>query len=416
MFKKTKRRLVILNALVFFILQNLFGAMIYFYTHYSLYHQADQTILDKKNHLLSENKDKLSIELDPERDENHRLIYILWEKGHKLNEVVPANAISTANSNHFLGLINKQGLQSISIGGVSYRLVTVPVASKKNYAPVQNIQIIYNLKRENDMLAHLLMVIGFGSLLSVFIAILAGIYLASKALIPIRKSWEKQQKFVADASHELRTPLSVMKLNLEHLFRHPDHNIEQESETIHQAIREINFLSKMVSELLTLARSDSNQQQLVQETIQLDDILRQVVKDFKTLAMIKQIQLTADIHPIKMTGDKERLKQLFVILLDNALKYTKENGSISIKSSVKNSRALIDITDTGIGIAKEDLPHIFDRYYRGDKSRTRHLEGSGLGLSIANWIVQSHLGKIRIMSNEGDGTQVSVSFPIKHRN
>lgn len=263
------------------------------------------------------------------------------------------------------------------------------------------------------MLSHLLMVIGFGSLISVFIALLGGIYLANKALIPIRKSWDKQQQFVADASHELRTPLSVMKLNLEHLFRHPDRSIEQESETIHQTIKELNYLSKMSTDLLTLARSDAVPLQVMQEPIQLDEILNQVVRDFNGLALLKHIQLTADIQPIRIIGDKERIKQLFVILLDNALKYTKDHGKISISGEVKGSRAIIDMVDTGIGISKQDLPNIFDRYYRGDKSRTRHIEGSGLGLSIAQWIVQSHSGKIRVISKEGEGTQVMVQFPVK---
>jgi two-component system, OmpR family, sensor histidine kinase CiaH len=415
MFKKTKRRLVILNALVFFILQNVFGAIIYFYTHFSLYQQVDQTILEKKNHLLHE-KEKLGEELSPEREENHRLIYLLWEKGNKQYQVIPRNTLTTKAAGDFSTLLNRTGLQSASISGESYRVITMSVSMKKVDAPVQHIQIIYNLKRENEMLDHLLIVIGFGSLFSVFIAILAGIYLANKALIPIKKSWEKQQQFVADASHELRTPLSVMKLNLEHLFRHPDDTIEQESETIHQVIQEINYMSKMTADLLTLARSDSDQLQIVQESFQLDEVLHQVVKDFKSLAFKKNIEVTAEISPIKLIGDKERLKQLFVILLDNALKYTKENGFISIKSTIKNSRAVIDVSDTGIGIPQSDLPYIYDRYYRGDKSRTRHLEGSGLGLSIARWIIESHSGKIRIMSKVGEGTHVLVSLPLKYKN
>jgi two-component system sensor histidine kinase CiaH len=412
MFKKTKRRLVILNALVFFILQNAFGAMIYFYTHYSLYHQVDQTILEKKNHLLHE-KEKLGSQLNPEREENHRLIYLLWEKRNQLHQVIPQNSLSNPATGHFSPLLNKSGLQSITIGAESYRVINISVSKDKEYLPVQNIQIIYNLKREKEMLDHLLIVIGFGSLLSVFIAIMAGVYLANKALIPIKISWEKQQQFVADASHELRTPLSVMKLNLEHLFRHPDNRIEQESETIHQAIQEINYMSKMTSDLLALARSDSNQLQIIQAPIQLDEILNQVVKDFNSLAILKNIHINTEIHPIKIMGDNEKLKQSFVILLDNAIKYSKENGSILIKSSVKNSHAIIEVLDTGIGISKTDLPHIFDRYYRGDKSRNRHLEGSGLGLSIAQWIIHSHSGKIRVMSNEGDGTHVFVSLPLK---
>jgi signal transduction histidine kinase len=413
MFKKTKRRLVFLNALVFFILQNAFGAMVYFYMQYSLYHQVDQTILEKQTHLLHE-KEKIGTELSPEKEENHRLVYILYDKDNKLSQVIPKNSVSHRDSQSFSHLVKKEGLQSTTIGGESYRYINLSVSKAKQYAPVQTIQIIYNLKHENEMLSHLLMIIGFGSLLSVFIAIIAGIYLANKALIPIKLSWEKQQQFVADASHELRTPLSVMKLNLEHLFRHPDHSVEQESETIHQAIQEIHYMSKMTTDLLTLARTDSNQLQMIYEPIQLDAILHQVEKDFHALALLKNIQLTADIHPIKMVGDKERLKQLFVILLDNALKYTKENGSISINSSIKNSRAIIDIFDTGIGIPKADLPYIFDRYYRGDKSRTRHLEGSGLGLSIARWIVESHSGKIRVTSKEGEGTHVLVSLPLKN--
>ena len=413
MFKKTKLRLVVLNALVFFILQNIFGTSIYLYMHYSLYHQVDNNILEKKDHLLHE-KENMGEEFNQEREENHRLIYLLWEKDHKLKKIIPSNSLTKINTERFLKLLNKEGLQSFSIGSTSYRFINISVSTNKNYASVEKIQVIYNLKREKEMLSHLLMVIGIGSVISIFIAILAGIYLARKALIPIKHSWEKQQQFVADASHELRTPLSVMKLNLEHLFRHPDHSIEQESEIIHQAIQEINYLSKMTSDLLTLARSDSNELLLRAEPIYLDNILDKVVKEFSALAALKKIEITAEIQPIEMIGDRERLKQLFIILLDNALKYTKENGAISVQTSSKNSRALIEISDTGIGISSEDLPHIFDRYYRGDKSRTRHLEGSGLGLSIAQWIVQSHSGKIRITSNEGEGTHVFISLPSKN--
>ncbi|MED4228989.1 HAMP domain-containing sensor histidine kinase [Neobacillus cucumis] len=408
MFKRTKLRLVILNSLVFFVLQNAFGSMIYFYMHYSLYHQVDTTISEKKRHLLGEHE-RLSKELNPEREENHRLAYLLWDEKNQLYQMIPQKSLSKKVADGFSSLLNKEGIQTITVDGNSYKYLNMSMAQDS----VKKIQIIYNLKRENDMLSHLLMVIGFGSLISVFIALLGGIYLANKALIPIRKSWDKQQQFVADASHELRTPLSVMKLNLEHLFRHPDRSIEQESETIHQTIKELNYLSKMSTDLLTLARSDAVPLQVMQEPILLDEILNQVVRDFNGLALLKHIQLTADLQPIRIIGDKERIKQLFVILLDNALKYTKDHGKISISGEVKGSRAIIDMVDTGIGISKQDLPNIFDRYYRGDKSRTRHIEGSGLGLSIAQWIVQSHSGKIRVISKEGEGTQVMVQFPVK---
>ena len=415
MFKRTRQRLVILNALVFFILLNLLGGMAYFYTKYSLYHQVDHTILEKKYHLINDQDDIVESELSPEREENHRLAYLLWDKNGKLYGVVPKVAKKIIDASSFSHLRNKEGLQSINIGPVSYRYVNLSVANNKKNPSLQSIQIVYNLQRENEMLDHLLFVIGFGSLISVFIAIIAGVYLANKALVPIRLSWEKQQQFVADASHELRTPLSVMKLNLEHLFRHPDHSIEQESETIHQAIQEINYLGKMSADLLTLARSDTDQLEILKETIQLDDIINQVIKDFQSLAVVKSVKVSAEVSPIKIIGDRERLKQLFIILLDNALKYTRENGLIEIKANARNSRAMIEISDTGVGIPNDDLPFIFDRYFRGDKSRTRHLEGSGLGLSIAQWIVHAHGGKIRVMSKLGEGTQVVVNIPLKDK-
>lgn len=413
MFKRTKRRLVILNALVFFILQNLLGGMVYVYTRYSLYQQVDQSILEKKDYLIHDRDDLIENDLNPNRDQDHRLVYLLWDKDGNVCRIIPTDASTAVDIQSFSKLRDTHGMQSVTINSVSYRYVNLPVSNSRSPS-IQSVQIIYNLQRENDMLNHLLMVIGFGSLLSVFIAILAGIYLANKALVPIKKSWEKQQQFVTDASHELRTPLSVMKLNLEHLFRHPGNSIEQESETIHQVIQEINYLAKMTADLLTLARSDSNQLEVMKEPLDLDNILGHVVKHFKSLAVVKDIKIDDEISPIRMMGDRERLKQLFIILLDNALKYTKEQGTIMVRAGMKNSRITIEISDTGIGIRAEDLPYIFDRYYRGDKSRTRHVEGSGLGLSIAQWIVHSHGGKIRVTSKEGEGTQMVISFLLKH--
>ncbi|MGV3465144.1 MAG: sensor histidine kinase [Heyndrickxia sp.] len=413
MFNRTKLRLVILNAIVFFILQNLLGGIIFIYTKYSLYHQVDKMMMEKKSHLLKEHDINIERELNPEREENSRLIYLLWKKDGSLYRMVPKETPASLDVDYFTHLRDKKGLQTVNVKSKSYRILNLSISVHNQNSSQLDIQIIYNLNRENEMLNHLLIVIGFGSLLSVFIAIIAGVYLANRALVPIRLSWDKQQRFVADASHELRTPLSVMKLNLEYLFRHPTNSIEQESESIHQVIQEINYLIKMSSDLLTLARSDSEQLEVMNEILEVDEVLRPVVNNFKYLALAKNIKLYDDISPMKMIGDRERIKQLFIILLDNALKYTREEGTISIQAGIKNSRVVIEISDTGIGISKEELPFIFDRYYRGDKSRTRQLEGSGLGLSIAKWIIQSHGGKIRVTSKEGEGTQIHMSFPMK---
>ncbi len=418
MFNRTRTRLVVLNAVVFLILLNLFGAMLYFYTQYRLYQEADSTLKDMKNHLINDHDPDhpggLGKLLSPERTERSRLTYLLWQEDGDLEQILPDQAMTSSAAAKFDKEKKKKGIQSIKVGSNTYHFINVSVEHNGRYHSLQTVQVVYNLQREREMLKHLLMVISFGGLFSVLLAIIAGFYLANKALVPIKKAWDRQQQFVADASHELRTPLSVMKLNLEQLFRHPDHTVEQDSETISQAIQEINYMSKMTTDLLTLARSDSNQLEDIKVPVLLNEILAQTVKDFKALAELKGIGMQADISaPLEMLGDKERLKQCFVILLDNALKYNKENGTISVISSIKNGKAVIDINDTGVGIPEEDLPYIFDRYYRGDKSRTRQYEGTGLGLAIAKWIVHSHGGKIRVTSQAGEGTNVQVTFPLK---
>jgi two-component system, OmpR family, sensor histidine kinase CiaH len=416
MFKKTRRRLVFHNAIVFLILLNLFGAMLYFYTQYRLYRTANATIEDMKKDLVADQSDDVGKLISPERAENNRVIYLLWQKGGELGHVVPERGMNPSVAKKFGEAKNKKGIQSITIDSRSYHFVNIPITHDKKYHALQTIQIVYNLEREKEMLSHLLIVFSFGDLFSVFLAVIAGLYLANKAFIPIKKTWDQQQQFVADASHELRTPLSVMKLNLEHLFRHPDHTIEQESETISQVIQEINYMTRMTKDLLTLARSDADQLDMVKTPTRFDHILNQVVKDFKALAQLKDIDLQSEIPtPIEMLGDSERLKQCVVVLLDNALKYTKSQGVITVAANIRNGKAILDITDTGVGIPEEDLPYIFDRYYRGDKSRTRQFEGTGLGLSIAKWIIQSHGGKIRVTSKVGIGTHVQVSFSLKMR-
>jgi two-component system sensor histidine kinase CiaH len=333
---------------------------------------------------------------------------------------IPEHAIYMKNVQKFRPVSTGQSLRTIQIDGHFYRILELPLEKDHKGQGKGNtdqiFQLVYNLQPEKEMLRHLLMVTGFEGIVSSVAAVVAGIYLANKALIPIQLAWKKQQQFVADASHELRTPLAVIKLHLERLFRHPNHTIEQESEHISEVIRETSRMIKMVSDLLTLARSDSNQLQILCQEIRLDKILERVTQQFKEVAMVKQIEFNTSISsPITMVGDEERLHQLFVILLDNAFKYNKEKGTVRVVCLKKASQAQIEIKDTGIGIAKNDIPYIFDRFFRGDKARTRTHEGTGLGLSIAKWIVEAHKGKIYVESELGVGTRFIIHLPIKEK-
>jgi len=241
-----------------------------------------------------------------------------------------------------------------------------------------------------------------------------GYYLARRALVPIRAAWEKQQQFVADASHELRTPLTVVKSNAELLLRHPEHTVEEETIRITNVIRETIRMSKLVSTLFTLARADANQIELQMLPLILSDVVIHVTEQFQPLAEMKSIILQVDIKDeIELVADKERLHQLFVILLDNAIKYTLPQGNINLVCRKQSNMAFIKVVDTGCGIGPEDLPKVFDRFYRGDKVRSREAGGAGLGLAIAHWIVEKHGGKIWATSEVGIGTQIHITFPIE---
>lgn len=234
--------------------------------------------------------------------------------------------------------------------------------------------------------------------------------------MPIQRSWEKQTQFVSDASHELRTPLSVIQTHLELLFRHPTNTIEEECATIYKSLTEVKRLSKLVQDLLTLARSDSNEQLINQELFSMDELLRHIVEQFEPIADMKDIKIEDEIEKnIIYFGDKDRIHQLLVILLDNALKYSDLNGKITIFSKKEGSSLRINIEDTGTGIPDKDLPFIFDRFYRSDKARTKATGGTGLGLSIAKWIVEAHGGQISAESRFHKGSQFIIKLPFKNQ-
>lgn len=274
-------------------------------------------------------------------------------------------------------------------------------------------QFISNVDAEVNMLRRLLFVLLIGGSSGLIVAVIAGYYLANRALIPVRLSMEKQQQFVSDASHELRTPLSVIHAHAELLLRHPEHTIEQDSKHISTVLQETRRMSKLVSGLLTLARTDSNQAELDLRPVQLDRIIHDCAEKMRMLADVKNMIMQLDVdESIPMHADEERLHQLLMIVLDNAITYTPDGGFIRISGRKLAHTAYLEVADTGDGIPADCLPHIFDRFYRGDKARVRRQGGTGLGLAIAHWIVERHNGKIRIESKLAAGTQVFITLPL----
>lgn len=246
-------------------------------------------------------------------------------------------------------------------------------------------------------------------LVTLILIFFASLSITQRALIPVREAWQKQVDFTSDASHELRTPLSVIQTNLECATDTPDETISENEQWFNNIKAETIHMTKLVNDLLTLFRSDSGVKVVNKEDFDLERVLEDTVNGMKTYAEKKGIILQSFIQPrLKLYGDKELLNRLTIILLDNAIKYTPAPGKVELYAKQDGSDIVIKVSDTSVGIDKKHIDKIFDRFYRADTARSGSIEGSGLGLSIAKWIVTEHKGSITVNSEPGRGTEITV--------
>lgn len=253
--------------------------------------------------------------------------------------------------------------------------------------------------------------IGIVGLILVFFV---SLYLSKKSLVPVKKAWEKEKAFIADASHELRTPLAVINTNLELVMGNPDETVESQFKWLANIHSEIKRMSNLVKDLLFLARADSNENIVPKSWFNLSKILEESKELFEPVAADNGITLQSDIQPdVNFYGNEGQIKQLVAIFIDNAIKHTPAEGRIKLRMTSNDTNTEIQIEDTGEGIPKEHLSRIFERFYRVDKARSRNRGGSGLGLSIADTIVKEHKGFINVTSAVGEGTTFKIVFPRK---
>ena len=230
----------------------------------------------------------------------------------------------------------------------------------------------------------------------------------------IQNSYEVQNQFVSDASHELRTPIAVIKGYANMLDRWGKNDIEILDESI-TAIKDESFnMQQLVEKLLFLARSDKNTQKIYKIEFCINELIDEIIKETKLIDLSHIISTDINVK-LSIYADKQLLKQALRIFIDNSIKYTPIGGSIRINSYCKNKSLILEIEDTGVGIPKDELPYIFNRFYRCDKSRAKESGGTGLGLSIAKWIIGKHNGSITVESSPKIGTKIKIGFPIKKR-
>ena len=338
-----------------------------------------------------------------------------------------------------------------NIGQYPVRIVTFPLM--ENGQLISILQVGAPLQESTAALNALFYILIFGIPLAVILASGVGWFLAKKALSPVdmvtvlaRKieagslnerldvsgpkdelgrlaktfndmiarlelSFKQMKQFTADASHELKTPLTVLKGEMEIALK-TEKTVEGLREIIKSSLEEVDKMSAIVKSLLDLARIDSRVK-LPKDKSRLEEIIEERFNQTMPLARSKGIDMKiVKIEKVVVIGDMLRIGQLIFNLIDNAIKYTVRGGSIEISLEQKDSWAVITVLDTGIGIAKEDIPYIFDRFYRVDKARTRAEGGVGLGLSICKEIIDAHEGRIEVESDVGKGSIFRIYLPV----
>ena len=401
MFKKLKIKFVLINmSLLTAVFIGIFGA-IYLSTAYSM--EKDMRMQLWSNIMIAPQQkptpknDRMDMTIKIDLDNTNEIVSI----SSKMNtDDLDINNIVTNIVN------NDEDMDTIKINGESFGYLKQDIGNGKRI-------VLISKSFQQNMLWNLLKIfISVGSL-SLVLLFFISIYFTNKAIKPLEETFKKQKQFIADASHELRTPLTIIKTNVS-LLR------ENEMETIHSQKKWINYIdsqagrmSTLINEMLSLANLDANKKKEEIININLSKMIRDSLLVFEVVIFEKGLILEEDLTDnIFIKGEQNQIKKLISILMDNAIKYTNNNGKITVLLINERNKAKLIIRNTGEGIEKEHLEKIFERFYRVDDSRDRGTGGYGLGLSIAKSIVEDHKGKIHAESIINNETSFIIELPL----
>ncbi len=278
--------------------------------------------------------------------------------------------------------------------------------------PVSVIVVGTSIRGEMDTLRTLLVALLVTGILALLIAALGGLFLAARALAPARLAFHRQQAFIADAAHELRTPLTLLRADADVLLRSRNRLPEEDAALVADIAAEAAHMSMLTTTMLDMARLDAGRTHLERDVVDLVAVVRELVQ--RTDAYARAAGVTLDYgHSgnVLTLGDPTLLTQALLILVDNAIKYNRAGGRVTVRADRIGARAEIAVADTGIGIATDDLRHLGERFYRVDKARSRETGGAGLGIAIARTIAAMHGGTLTYTSTPGEGTTATLSLP-----
>jgi len=279
-------------------------------------------------------------------------------------------------------------------------------------APMVAVAVADKVELE-DRYATLIATFGAAAAAALLLVVAGGWFLVRKSTAPVELTIEHMRRFMADAAHELRTPLTILRSRAE-IALQQSRAVGEYEQTLRGIELDARRLGTIVDDLLILARADAGERPIAHERVFLDDLTLDAAGAARVVAQAKGVELELEeFGEAPVDGDPTLLRQLVMILLDNAVKFTARGGSVRVRVGESSDRPTLVVEDTGIGISAEQLPHVFERFYRGDPARSRgngSVDGAGLGLSIAKWIADAHNAEISVSSEPGAGTRVSVRF------
>lgn len=421
--KKQLAKNMLYAFIVFAIILIFFDAIIYHQVSTYMYKSIDKELirameLYQNKNIVSEVKKVITKELD----ENIKITYIETKVNPRVVCIVRDSKGEILNS-ETIGRFYNDYVKDIEFNkNKTDKVYSIKVQDKYNYRGITvkgttsegeeiYIQLLANVDGEVATINNMTDTLLVGSLIIIGIAIIGSYILSKMTLKPIMESYKKQTEFVQNAAHELRTPLTIIQAKQELLLQEPESKIIDKSEDINIMLKETKRLTKLIKELMVLAMADSNELKMHKEKTNVDNLIKEIIIPYKDFAEMQEKQINLDLNYGKEANiDRNKINQLLVIILDNAIKYTAEKDKITVKTYSKEGKCVIEVADTGIGISKEAAKHVFDRFYREDKARSREKGGTGLGLSIAHTIVKLHGGNIKITSNEPKGAKIIIKI------
>ncbi len=419
MFSAARWRLALWFAGAFAVILVLIGGAVYFSTRAALYDQVNDDLAERSERLENTLRQRAGGRIDSpfvgrlQLEEFRLAASILGAGGYEAALTAPNVFVYTHNYvdaglPEYAELAETVDEHATTMGvtteeGEDLRVRVQPVVGEAY------IVVARSIEPEQQALNRLIFVLGAGGIFGLVLACAGGFMLSGRALGPIRRAMDAQRTFVADASHELRTPLALIRANAEILKRE---GAGESAESVDDILKETDHLNYLIGQMLALARADVRESPFADEDVDLSHLAGDVVREAQVLAREKAITLGYEGEGgLHVVGDGQRLREVLLILLDNAFKYSDEGGHVTVRLAADGSGVRLAVADNGHGIPAADLPHIFDRFYRVDKARSREMGGTGLGLAIARWIAEEHGGTIRLESTAGEGTTVTVELP-----